>query len=346
MPVGRREADSDWLPELCQPMALFGIVVLVELAVLLMLLSPARPGLPRLAELGAASLFAQWLALTSATALCLIRPMLLRLGPRRGWPVAALLPIVLTALLSLVVHWIDVELGLQLSLPASERARFVLANTAICALLTLALLRYFHLAQQSRLALRAQAEARFDALQARIRPHFLFNAMNTILSLIPTRPAQAEAGIEDLCDLLRASLSDQPGETTLADELALIERYLNLERLRLGERLRVEQDIDPAVLNTPLPPLLLQPLVENAVLHGIQQLEAGGLLRLFAHRDGGELCLGVGNPCPRPGRRSEGLGLALENIRRRLAHRWGSAARLELERAADYHLATLRIPLR
>ena len=126
----------------------------------------------------------------------------------------------------------------------------------------------------------AASKAQVDALQARIRPHFLFNSMNTIASLIRTRPAEAERTVEDLSDLFRAALGSAETPGTLGEELDLMDHYLRIEKLRLGDRLRVEIEADELPRDLPLPRLLLQPLVENAIYHGVQPLADGGTIRI------------------------------------------------------------------
>ena len=125
----------------------------------------------------------------------------------------------------------------------------------------------------------ALTEARLQALQARIRPHFLFNSLNAVLSLIRRDPKRAELALEDLADLFRVLMSDGRKFVRLADEIAVLERYASIEQLRLGERLRVAWDIDNAPQDALLPPLVLQPLLENAVYHGVEPgTEAGEVL--------------------------------------------------------------------
>ena len=116
----------------------------------------------------------------------------------------------------------------------------------------------------------ALAEARLQALQARIRPHFLFNSLNAVLALIRSDPRRAERTLEDLADLFRALMSDGRSLVRLADEISLVERYAAIEQLRLGERLRMSWDLDQAPVDALLPPLVLQPLLENAVYHGVE----------------------------------------------------------------------------
>jgi two-component system sensor histidine kinase AlgZ len=227
----------------------------------------ARGWLPRL---GVLSVYVQWLALLNAVVLCSMRAFLQGLPERAGFVTAWAIGVAVTALGSAVVLRLDQALDLRLTAPVGEGVRFVVVNAAICALIAAALLRYLFVLERWRERVRAAAKAQVDALQARIRPHFLFNSMNTIASLVRTRPADAERTVEDLSELFRAALGADDGHGTLGDELDLVGRYLDIERLRLGDRLRVEIDVDGAPRTFRLPRLLLQPLVENAIYHGIQ----------------------------------------------------------------------------
>ena len=168
----------------------------------------------------------------------------------------------------------------------------------------------------------AAMTARLEELQSRIRPHFLFNTLNSAIALVREEPAKAEAMLEDLSELFRQALAD-PGESvTLADEIALAERYLAIEQVRFGDRLRIRWDIDPAANTARLPPLLLQPLVENAVKHGVEPSPAGARIRIRTERRGGMAVIEVVNSLP-PLRWADeplprGHGIALANVRDRL----------------------------
>jgi two-component system sensor histidine kinase AlgZ len=163
----------------------------------------------------------------------------------------------------------------------------------------------------------AATTARLTELQSRIRPHFLFNTLNTAIALVRDEPAKAEAILEDLSDLFRHVLVEQGDTATLADELALARRYLEIEQLRFGERLQVEWAIDDSAGAARLPPLLLQPLVENAVQHGVEPSATGAQLRVSTRLRGGMVVIKVTNTVP-AGQGRRGHGLALENVRDRL----------------------------
>jgi len=202
----------------------------------------------------------------------------------------------------------------------------VLANSAWVASALAGVL--FALVAMGWLVLRARGRmpaattARLEDLQSRIRPHFLFNTLNSAIALVREEPAKAETMLEDLAELFRQALADPRDSVTLADEIGLAERYLAIEQVRFGERLRIRWDLDAAASSARLPPLLLQPLVENAVKHGVEPSPKGGKLRIRTERRGARVVIEVTNTLP-PLRWAEkplprGHGIALANVRDRL----------------------------
>jgi two-component system sensor histidine kinase AlgZ len=184
-------------------------------------------------------------------------------------------------------------------------------------LATAVLAGYFHL--RNRAFSPALAEARLQALQARIRPHFLFNTLNAVLSLIRKDPRRAEAAIEDLAELYRMVMGDAKNLTTLAQELDLTRQYLNLEQLRLGARLVIDWQAADAPRDALVPPLLLQPLVENAVYHGIEPGVEPGTIVIAIRRDKDRVHMKLTNPYHPEYQHRQGNRIALANIRERLA---------------------------
>jgi two-component system sensor histidine kinase AlgZ len=164
----------------------------------------------------------------------------------------------------------------------------------------------------------ADTAARLAELQARIRPHFLFNALNTAVALVRHDPARAEAVLEDLADLFRHALADPAESVTLSEEVALARRYLDIEQVRFGDRLRVDWAIDAAAGGARVPPLLLQPLVENAIKHGVEPSEQGAQLRVSTRRRGDRVVVRITNTVP-AGAGAPGQGVAQDNVRQRLA---------------------------
>ncbi len=189
------------------------------------------------------------------------------------------------------------------------------ASAVTGALLAAALVAALVLRAKGRMP--ADTAARLSELQARIRPHFLFNTLNSAIALVRADPARAEAILEDLSDLFRHALMD-PGESvTLAEEVALARRYLDIEQVRFGERLQVEWALDPAAGGAQVPPLMLQPLVENAVKHGVEPSASGAQVKVSTQRRGGTVVIKVTNTVP-AGQGKRGHGVAQDNVRDRL----------------------------
>jgi len=203
------------------------------------------------------------------------------------------------------------------------------------------------LVQALLLRARAQAptgmQARWVELQARIRPHFLFNTLNTAIALVRVNPQQAERVLEDLGELFQAALAPSEQACTLADEIELARRYLEIEQLRFGERLQQQWELDPACDAARVPPLLLQPLVENAVRYGVEPNEAGGKLWVRTRRRAGGAELTVCNTLAASGQ--GGHGLALANVRERLALLHDVAAGMEIEVTAQQYCVRITLPL-
>jgi len=328
------------LPDFCRLPALAAMIAVGALTVTVMWL--ARDDRAAWSGYSVGMLFATWLALLITVALCKSRSLLQRLPGFLPYPGAWLLMVAIVLLASMLAHWLDA--ALQMHLIDNSRHSFVRDNTVITALLGAAMLRYFYVLAQWQARLAAVSQARVEALQARIRPHFLFNSMNTVAALIRIDPAAAERTVEDLSELFRAALGqDEQGDGTLGEELALVERYLAIEQLRLGARLRVRRELDDLPGDFPLPRLLLQPLVENAVRHGIQPLRGGGEVILRGHREGRGIRIEVINPLPAtPAPSGHGHGLA--NVRQRVAYRYGTQAQMQAGPDGTHFTVRLWLP--
>lgn len=274
------------------------------------------------------------LVLISLGLLALLRDFLRRLPLRLGQ--AGVLALV--ALTALGLHLAEQPI-INMDGTASPLRTMLLAIAA-----ALFLLIYFELRSQAFSP--AQAEARLAALNARIRPHFLFNSLNAVLSLIRARPQQAESALESLSDLFRAAMRDPAERVSLADEIALGRQYLELERLRLGERLQVDWQIGDIPAEIAIPPLMLQPLLENAIYHGIEPAPDGGTLRISIARHDDELRLCIENPVNAEFRHVGGKQMALANIRERLALYYDLEARLHIESEENRYEVCIFLPCR
>ena len=248
------------------------------------------------------------------------------------------------AVMLIAAAWTAVVLNAGLFL-GNAITPFGLARAWIlCALLTAFLLAYFF--WRKRAYSPALTDARLQALQARIRPHFLFNSLNAVLSLIRSDPKRAEETLEDLAELFRALMQDNRRLTTLADEIALCRQYLNLEQLRLGERLRIDWDIATMPEDALVPQLLLQPLVENAIFHGIEPGMEPGTVRICIARDRNTVRLLLTNPYHPDYQHRAGNRMALANIRERLALHFDVEASLHTEVAGDRFEIRIVLPYR
>ena len=218
-----------------------------------------------------------------------------------------------------------------------------LFNTiGLCALLASALLIYLRLLTKAHSP--ALAEARLQALQARIRPHFLFNSLNAVLALIRKDPQRAERSLEDLADVFRTLMSDARTFVRLADEISLLERYAAIEQLRLGERLRITWDLDGAPADALLPPLVLQPLLENAVYHGVEPGTGTSEVLVRIVKRGDRVLAQIENPYREAEVQRSGNRMALENIRERLQLFFDAEARIAIKASDGRYRVELEIP--
>ncbi len=208
----------------------------------------------------------------------------------------------------------------------------------------LAALLWSWLAWRARIWQPAQAQARLAELQSRIRPHFLFNALNTALALVRTDPARAERVLEDLSDLFRTALADSGASTSLDEEIALARAYLAIEQVRFGERLRIDWEVDRAAGAARVPPLVLQPLVENAVRHGVEPALGGGRVWVRAQARRGQAVVTVSNTLP-DAPSTPGHGMALHNVRERLRLLHDVAAEVSTWREGDVFHARIVLPM-
>jgi two-component system, LytTR family, sensor histidine kinase AlgZ len=212
----------------------------------------------------------------------------------------------------------------------------------LTAFVTAGLLLYFDL--RARALSPAIAEARIQALQARIRPHFLYNSINAVLSLIRSEPRRAERALEDLADLFRVLMADNRTLTPIAHEVELARQYLAIEEIRLGERLHVTWKTDTMPADALVPPLVLQPLVENAVYHGIEPSPNGGEIAIEVAMSDGRLLMTLTNPLPAESRAISGNKMAQANIRERLQLHFDAEASMKSEVVDGIYRVTIRMP--
>jgi two-component system sensor histidine kinase AlgZ len=337
-----------YLPDLCAPMAVLGVVLLAELMAIALTLASQNHWASFFSDLGRTSFVLQWLALTSAAVLCGLRPRAATMPLRTGTALAFLAVWANVLIVSEALYWVGYFIAPGVAtdgwLPA-DHWFFAARNLALAGIITGGLLRYSYVSEQWRRNVRREAEARIHALQARIRPHFLFNSMNTIASLIRSNPAAAEQAVEDLADLFRASLTDARQRITLGEELEIARVYERMERQRLGERLQVNWRLDGLPTDAMLPSLTIQPLLENAIYHGIERLPSPRPVDVTGQRVGDQIHITITNPTAGDGAPQRvGNQMAITNIRERLALAFGQRADLRTESRPDEFSATLAFP--
>lgn len=334
------------LPDFCDIRNLFIVILLTEVLAMVFAMAASNSTTAFWDYLAMASLLMLWIALLNSAVLCRLRGWLHQQSPRRCLVTA----FTLMMLVSLLVAFSAIELSHYLLFDYSNTGAahlFLLRVMSISAVVYFLLLRYFYVQQQWRLNLAAQSRAQIQALRARIRPHFLFNSMNTIASLIELAPEKAEQAVEDLSDLFRASLSEQ-NMNSLNDEIRLARSYLGIEALRLGERLQIEWQIDPDLLDNEVPALCIQPLTENAIYHGIEPIPEGGKILISALQIDHKLNLSVSNPIRSESQSSavrKGNQMAQDNIRQRLQLVYGNQAEFKINDTKDNYTVSLIIPL-
>jgi two-component system sensor histidine kinase AlgZ len=227
----------------------------------------------------------------------------------------------------------------------TEHAGFLLRSLGVGFIVSALALRYFYVSAEWKRSVEMEALARIRALQARIRPHFLFNSMNTIAALTRTDPRRAEEAVEDLADLFRATLRDSHSPLRLKEELELSRIYQRIEALRLGERLSVVWDVAELPMRAFVPGLTVQPLLENAIYHGIEPLPDGGTVTVAGRVVDGEIEISVTNPvAPKIAAERSGNRIALDNIRQRLDLAYGGRGSLEVEQQPDRYRVVVRFP--
>jgi two-component system, LytTR family, sensor histidine kinase AlgZ len=346
--AARGADNSFYLPDFCTPRAALVIVLIVELTAIVLTLAHERLVVDFWTDLARTSLFLLWIGLTGTALLCLIRTQLARLSVAQGSAAVFVLITGVIALASGCAFFLGrtdaiAYAGLAGLFPPAPGA-FLLRNASIGLVVTAIALRYFFVTHQWRRNVEMQAAARVNALQARIRPHFLFNSMNTIASLTRSDPALAEQAVQDLADLFRANLNEKRNVILLEEELEVAHIYQRIEKLRLGERLQIDWKIDALPRDALVPGLLLQPLLENAIYHGIEPRPEGGTVTVTGDIAGRLITIVVRNPVGESQRGRQGNQLALANIRERLALMYGERALVKSGRFDAEYIVTLRFP--
>lgn len=336
------------LPDFCRLRRIGALILIVEImALVFALIAPGSAQL-LLARFVLISAYLQTISLLSAAGLCVLRR---RMAHREGAPILLLawaLIVGVAVAVSALGYSVSREI-LDPSVLADEtRSYFVLRNAIVAGLLGFLVLRYFSLRGQWEEHIRTESEVRYQSLSARIRPHFLFNCLNSIAALIAIKPAAAETMVEDLADLFRASLAKGDPLVTMAEEIDLVRKFARIEQTRLGARLGIDWDVAEDVMPMSIPRLTIQPLLENAVHHGAARSVGAVTIVLRAVLEGDMMVVEVTNPLPPDDadRHEKGSGTAIGNIAQRVRLLYGAEASLELHRGEDHFCARLQLPAR
>jgi len=343
-PDVRTRITPAYLPDFCAAGTVFVVVLVAELVAIVLALASHGPG-RFFVDLYKTSFFALWFALLGSALMCQLRARLEGAGKTRAF-VFGFCILLLLCLVLAEIGWQLTQRFSDLWVIESSHFAFVGRTFAIGAIVIALAMRYLYVASEWRRSVQLEAQSRVSALQALIRPHFLFNSMNTIASLTRTDPRQAEEAVEDLSDLMRANLGGAKDRTTLKQELELAAIYQRIEKLRLGDRLQVRWDVGALPMRALIPSLTIQPLLENAIYHGIEQLPDGGRITVTGRRDGDRLSIEISNPvAAQTARRTGGNQMALSNIRQRYEIAYGHKADVDVQATDDRYSVTLRFPL-
>lgn len=343
--AARPVADELFLPNFCGVRMVLALMVIAQLLAFVLALGQVGSD-DRWKDLSLISLFIQWTALSSGAVLCFSRPWLRKLPDAQAGLLSYFLLLAVTAVMSEAVYWIMQSTAMEAPLSRDWYYGFLLRNLAISAIVSALALRYFYVQHQWKRNIESETQARIQALQSRIRPHFLFNSLNSIASLTRSHPHQAEAAVMDLADLFRGSLREARLRVPLSEEIELCHKYLRIEKLRLGERLSLRWETGELPQDALLPALTLQPLLENAIYHGIEPLAAGGEIVISGTLQQTVIHISISNPlCAETVGRHTGNRIALDNVRQRLQAFYGKHGELVAETVSpQLHVVHLRFP--
>ncbi len=287
------------------------------------------------------SLFAVSIALCGFVVLKIASPLFKRASTGTGSVLAVLLLLLVTSLgtdgVIYLLHHLEL---IDEGIPA-WRESLLIRSLMITGIIGVLGIRYLILQKRSAVDGKLQQESKLQALQSRIRPHFLFNSLNSVASLTRSDPHKAEAVLHDLADLFRVLLADARKLVPVTAEREISRQYLEVEKIRLGDRLQVKWNVSNIPRAALMPALTLQPLLENAIYHGIEPRFAGGTIKIEMWAEGETLNIMISNPLPDVHKetRSKGNKLAQENIRQRLATQFGNAASMQvIQEGGQYHV--------
>jgi len=322
-----------FLPDLCKSTTLGLLIIAAEIiAIVVLLLKPWDE--ISLELFGWLSLFLQWVTLTCSAMLCGMRKYLMKLPDSVAATITYLTIVMIVVFMTGFLGWLQDDM--------LDWKRMI-KNGLVALLIGALMIRYLYVRAELTQRSQAELEARIEALQSRIRPHFLFNSMNTIASLIMLDPAKAERAVEDLSSLFRATLGEHKSQVLFSEEVSLCKKYLAMESLRLGDRLKIDWEVNDFPSSVRIPLLTLQPILENAIYHGIQPSSQPGWIKVKAEQDeSGKAKIEVSNSVPEHGSANHsGQKMALNNIRARLKAIYGETATVEGQYKKNCYVSTI-----
>jgi len=340
------EKDRNFLPNYCTLKMLLVVTSVTFLAVVVIGLARARYSPSPWLDFFSLMIVAQACAIFSNFLLCKIQAYTVKWTPLHSFGASYIGIIVGTAIVSEITYWLARAVEIETVLGEYSHAGMVLRSVATAALLGLIVQRYLYMRYQWKYNLYRETGARMEALQAQIHPHFLFNTLNMIAELTRTDAEAAEGAVENLAQMYRSRLAKSENRVTLAEEISLGKGYLSIENFRLGDRLQVEWDIADLPMDAKLPGLMLQPLLENAVYHGIEPAAQGGLIKVKGLFDNNAISIIVTNPVALNAheRKHKGNQIAQDNITNRLDLAFGKRAYLDVEKRSAEYRVTLHFP--
>ena len=347
-----QEAGSGFLPEFCNGWVVFNVVVIAEMLAIVITLVTRRIFETPLHDLLYISILVQWIALGCTAALCYTRKYLNRLPNLRALIMAYLMMLCVTWLVGEGSLWLLWFLGKTNTAYPEWHVYFHIQNLSVSAVVAAIALRYFLAKHELKQRTLSEAKARLQALQSRIRPHFVFNSLNIIASLTRSDPSKAEDAIEDMADLFRMMLNEDENLVPVKKEIEIAKKYFNLEALRLDNRLHAEWDIGKFPRKAIIPVLTLQPLLENAIRHGIEPIPEGGNITVRLWEQNDSIHIRISNPIAKLKGSSKVKDLygshdqALENIRKRFLSHYGDDASLETTKEKGRFTVSVNLPLR
>lgn len=334
-----------YLPDFCAASTLFIVVLVAELIAIALTLASYGLEQQFLIGLSKTSFFVLWIALLGTALLCQLKSYLEHAGPTRAFVIG----FVVLEIMCLIVAegaWQLTRIYGQSLIIDDTHATFIVRSFAISSIVIALAMRYLYISSEWRRSIVLEAQSRISALQALIRPHFLFNSMNTIASLTRSDPVRAEEAVEDLSDLLRANLGNSSNRSTLKQELETAAIYQRIEKLRLGDRLSVRWDVAALPMRARIPSLTIQPLLENAIYHGIELLPDGGEVVVTGKRVDEQLQIAMSNPVAVGEKRAtSGNNMAMSNIRQRFELAYGNKGSVKVDHSDDRYTVTLQFPL-